>query len=295
LYKLKKNRPVLVRPIYGSITQGTVFSCARASRYEACDVNGLTITARCDVAQQKYPVLNYLPLVKLTDWLRRDGLDMLLEQERKAIGGKLKGMLKQAQLSESLPMAVSLEQIAETHFPLNEGKNKQQTANRKFHELVAEISSFEALSKNELDEKFSWFVVNRPKDIENIVRRLSKHDVLGHYFIEKISEDDEEATGYVCLLREVVTLPRKVAEKLGKGLDHGTYCSVCDGFETQSGLVIGHDDLAMPVIEIGSPTIEHILQSFSQLFGRIGVEDPVDNVIGGIIEHCVSLNKGLKG
>ena len=90
-------------------------------------------------------------------------------------------------------------------------------------------------------------------------------------------------------------MPRKVAEKLGKGLDHGTYCSVCDGFETQSGLVIGHDDLAMPVIEIGSPTIEHILQSFSQLFGRIGVEDPVDNVIGGIIEHCVSLNKGLKG
>lgn len=269
-----------------------MFSCATASRYDACEVHGVTITARCDVAQQKYPVLNYLPLVKLSDWLRRDGLDMLLEIERRNMNGKLKGMLKQAQLSESLPIVVSLEQIAEVHFPLEAGNKNQKAASRKFHDFVAENEDFKAAVNRNADGTFCWFIENRAKDVENLVRRLSRHDVLGHYFLETISEKNENATGYVCLLREVMTLSRKVAEKIGKGLDHWTYSSICSGESSESGLSVGQDDLAMPVVEIGSPTIEHILQSFAQLFGRIGVADPVEDVIGGIIEHCVSSGKG---
>lgn len=269
-----------------------MFTCAKASRYALCEVHGLTITARCDVAQQKYPVLNYLPLVKLSDWLRRDGLDMLLEIERRNMNGKLKGMLKQAQLSESLPMAVSLEQIATTHFPLEEGSKSQRNASRKFHDFIRENKAFEAAAERDADITLAWFTENRIKDIENLVRRLSRHDVLGHYFLETISQNGENAEGYVCLLREVMTLPRNVAAKIGKGLDQVTYRDICTVEVYESGLSIGHDDLAMPVVEIGSPTIEHILQSFSQLFGRIGVADPVQGVIGEIIEHCVSSEKG---
>lgn len=269
-----------------------MFSCAKASRYADCEVYGLTITARCDVAQQKYPVLNYLPLVKLSDWLRRDGLDMLLDLEQRNLNGKLKGMLKQAQLSESLPMAVPLEQIAETHFPLDEGNKNQKTASRKFHDFIAERRVFDAVVQQEANDTFAWFLENRAKEIENIVRRLSRHDVLGHYFLETITTDDDDAKGFVCLLREVVTLPRNVAEKIGKGLDQAAYRTICTATASESGLSIGQDDLAMPVVEIGSPTIEHVLQSFTQLFGRIGVADPVETVIGGIIEHCVSSKKG---
>lgn len=243
------------------------------------------------MAQQKYPVLNYLPLVKLSDWFHRDGLDILLESERRNLAGKLKGMLKQAQLSESLPMAVSLEEIATKHFPLGEGNKSQKNASAKFHEFVAESRSFDATTKANAEDAFAWFAKNRKNDIGAIVRRLSRHDVLGHYFLEKISEDDEEAKGYVCLLREVVTLPRCVAEKIGKGLDHGTYQVLCNGEVATSGLVIAQDDLAMPVVEIGSPTIEHILQSFGQLFGRIGVADPEEGEIGRIIERCISNEK----
>lgn len=289
---MKNCRPILVQPVYGAITQGTVFSCAKATRYADCEVYGLTITARCDVAQQKYPVLNYLPLVTLRDWFRRDGLDILLEQERRNLNARLKGMLKQAQLSDSLPMAVSLDQIAEKHFPLNQGNKSQQKASSKFHEFVEESRAFEEIAKSDAEHMFSWFAENRHNDVQTIIRRLSKQDVLGHYFLEKISEEDGYAKGYVCLLREVVTLPRNVAEKLGKGLDHATHQSLFNGEVFTSGLSISQDDLAMPVIEIGSPTIEHILQSFSQLFGRIGVADPVDDVINEIIETCISSKKG---
>jgi len=218
---------------------------------------------------------------------------MLLEVERQNMNGKMKGMLKQAHLSESLLLAVPLEQIAEKHFPLDEGSKNQRNASLKFHDFVSEKKGFEEVALNhDSNRVFAWFIENRAKDVENLVRRLSRHDVLGHYFLERILDDGDHSKGYVCLLREVVTLPRNVAERIGKGLDQATYHSICSEMVFGSGLSIAPDDLAMPVVEIGSPTIEHILQSFSQLFGRIGVADPVKDVIEGIIEHCIS---GLEG
>jgi hypothetical protein len=285
---VQNTRPNLLPAIYGAITQGTVFSCAQASRYADCEVHGLTITARCDVAQQKYPVLNYLPVVKLQDWLHRDGLDILVEQEKSEQAGTLRTMLRQAGLSEALPTAISLEEIEKMHFPPDQGNRGQKKQSEKFAEFVAEVREFETIeSDGDKASLFSWFSRNRTKKTEEIVRRLSRHGILGHYLLERIAIEDLQGTGYVCLLREVVTLPRNVAEKIGKGLDKTTYEGLCRGSLTGQGLMIGSQDLAMPVIEIGSPTIEHILQSFSILFGRIGVADPVDKVIGKIIDDCI--------
>lgn len=283
-----KNRPNLLPAIYGTITQGTVFSCAQAPRYAGCEVHGLTITARCDVAQQKYPVLNYLPLVKLKDWLRRDGLDILVEQEKRQQDGNLKAMLRQANLSDALATVITLEEIEKTHFPADQGNKGQRKLSEKFSGYVSEVREFENIESDEDSEAlFSWLSINRTKEIENIVRRLSDHGVLGHYLLERISDEDSQDTGYVCLLREVVTLPRNVAEKIGKGLDKATYENLCGASLMGQGLKIGADDLAMPVVEISSPTIEHILQSFSNLFGRIGVADPADQVIRKIIDDCM--------
>lgn len=285
---MQKNRPNLLPAIYGAITQGTVFSCARASRYAGCEVHGLTITARCDVAQQKYPVLNYLPLVKLKDWLRRDGLDILVEQEKSEQDGNLKAMLRQAGLSDALATAIALEEIEKTHFPADQGNKAQRKLSEKFAGYVAEVREFKNIeSDGDSEALFLWFSNNRTKRIEEIVRRLSRHGVLGHYLLERIATEDSHDTGYVCLLREVVTLPRNVAERIGKGVDKATYEGLCGESMAGQGLMIGADDLAMPVVEIGSPTIEHILQSFSNLFGRIGVADPVDKVIGKIIDDCI--------
>ncbi len=285
---MQKNRPNLLPAIYGVITQGTVFSCAQAPRYAGCEVHGLTITARCDVAQQKYPVLNYLPLVKLKDWLRRDGLDILVEQEKSEQDGTLKAMLRQAGLSDALATAITLEEIEKTHFPADQGNKGKRKQSEKFAEYVAEVREFEGIEADgDLEALFSWFSRNRTKRIEEVVRRLSRHGVLGHYLLERIANEDSLGTGYVCLLREVVTLPRNVAEKIGKGLDKATYEGLCGASLMGQGLIIGADDMAMPVIEIGSPTMEHILQSFSNLFGRIGVADPVEKVIGKIIDDCI--------
>lgn len=281
---MKKARPDLVPAAYGKITQGTVFSCAHASRYTNCEVYGLTITARCDVAQQKYPVLNFLPLVRLKDWLRRDGLDILREQELSERAGKLKGMLRKEKLSDVLPASISLDEIGNVHFPLDVGSRAKKATSQQFWNFCKECKEFDEVNcQDDPDLIFMWFTTNRPSKVEEIIRRLSRHAVLGHYFLETLSEEESGAQGYVCLLREVATLPKSVAEKLGKGLDSESYKEICGDSSPNHGLVFEGDNLAMPVVQIGSPTLEHLLQSFGNLFGRIGVEDPVEDVISDII------------
>ena len=218
---------------------------------------------------------------------------MLVEQVHNDQNGQLKAMLRKAKVSDALTMVVPLEEVARTHFPLEEGNRSQRNDSAKFAELLLEIRRLEEVeSRNELESLFIWFLDNKKHKIEEIIRRLSRHSVLGHYFLEHLSEDDDKSLGYVCLLREVMTLPRSVAERIGKGLDRATYCKTCADDVFGLGLNIGTDDLSMPIVEIGSPTIEHILQSFSQLFARIGVADPVERVIGKIIDNCTADQRG---
>ncbi|MFO1174104.1 MAG: hypothetical protein U1E48_02690 [Paracoccaceae bacterium] len=294
---MDRTRPHLRQPRYGDLTQGTVFSCASTLRYEGCHVFGLTITARCDVAQNKYPVLNYLPVVALHDWLSRDGLDILISQEQNDQAGNLRGMLKQANVSESLLLSLSLQKIAATHFPTDTGTSAQKKNAEKFATHIKLMDDFnEVLKAQNQDVTYGWFKKNRPKSIEQLIHRLSRHDVLGHYLLERLSLDDQLRQGYVCLLREVQTLPKSISDRLGKGIDCTTYSNLChNGSPMAFQLVISVDDLAMPIIEVASPTMEHILQAFSQLFGRIGVADPVPAAISGLISTCLAESEGVRG
>lgn len=250
---------------------------------------GLAITARCDFAQRKFPVLNYIPVVALQDWLLNDGLDILIDQEQSEQLGQLNGMLRQAHVSEVLPNSVPLRKIAETHFSPEEGTKAHKTAARKFLALVEQMEEFSSLLSSNTNQKiFEWLRQERGKKVAELVRRLSRHSVLGHYFLETLDPDAQEHKGYVCLLREVSTIPRTVADKLGKGLDRTTYSSLLAGGSYGSQLQIPEGDLAMPITEIASPTIEHIMQSFSNVFGRIGVADPAEEVIGKILDSCLN-------
>ena len=128
-------------------------------------MHGLAITARCDFAQRKFPVLNYVPVVELHDWVRRDGLDILVDQELNDQRGQLVRMLKQAQVSEALLQAVPHRQIAETHFPKDEGSKAKKAAAQKFHDLVDEMVEFSLLvAADGGGDIFEWFnrLLKRP-------------------------------------------------------------------------------------------------------------------------------------
>ena len=74
---------IVTFPNPGPMTQGTIFSGAVAEDYNGCETFGLVITARCDVANDKAETYNYLPVVRLNDWIHRDGRLILGERLQK--------------------------------------------------------------------------------------------------------------------------------------------------------------------------------------------------------------------
>lgn len=279
------SRPILRNAEIGRITQGTIFSCALAERYENTSVFGLTITARCDVAQEKYHILNYLPVVSLADWLQNDGLDIMIDRERKEVMGNIRSIMKEASVSLSLIDAVGLISIAETHFSISASTKAEKARNERFSKQVARYTDLESAALSGREICLSWFRKNSPPRIKELITELSKHILQGYYFLEQL-QVDEEPIGYVALLREVTTLQRNVVSDLAKGISKEYWRQI---YESKGGVSLrfDKDDFAMPISQLGSPTIEHIMQCFSNLFGRIGVADPNAAILGRMIAtHC---------
>lgn len=282
---MSSTRPHLIPAKIGEITQGSVFSCVRLARYSGTSVLGLVITARCDIAQSKYPVLNYLPVVPLRAWLMQDGLQILLEKEQKDQVGKLKGILKQANISETILLSVGLDEIARIHFPIDTGNKSEKKRSANFHALVTEKQAFEALCESHNGKEiFNWFAQFRETEVKNIIERLSRYDLAGHYLFETLIDEDPGAA-FVCLLRDVSSIPQDLAIEISNGLSQQV---IKENFApaTSDLLEISPLDLAMPVACIGSPTIEHVMQTFSNLFSRIGLDDPDPKRIGALVTDC---------
>jgi hypothetical protein len=276
----KSARPHVEVARIGQLTQGTVFNCATAFRYPGKQVYGLTITARCDVAQEKYRLLNYIPVVPLEEWLIIDGLEILMGIEKKEQSGKIKNELKQNNLTPNLLISVPLDDIIETHFPSSDRKNKK-TRDR----LISIKNDIQDLSALDLNPElcFDWFVQNRPKLVSGLIGDLFNHKVLGYYFLERLSPSSK-LDGFVCLLREVCSLPREVAEELANGLSKERWDSIPLPVR-QNNLDFSVEDFAAPLFQLGSPSIEHLMQVYANLFGRIGISDPQEEEVVEIVSR----------
>lgn len=281
------SRPHVEAARLGKLTQGTVFNCAAAFRYPGKQVYGLTITARCDVAQEKYRLLNYVPIVRLEDWFLVDGLEIFLENERKEQTGKIKNELDQNGLSPNLLLSVSLFEIINIHFPATASDRKTVKTRERLEKYSSEINEIAAI---EADPKrcFAWLLEKRPKAVRAIVKDLFDHKVLGYYFMERLYPSSP-LEGFVCLLREVTSLPREVAEELARGLSETRWQELTTDLKV-SNLDFSFDDFAAPHSEIGSPSIEHLMQSYANLFGRIGIADSRTEDIDEVLERMHSNN-----
>lgn len=109
-------------PRENEFTQGTVFSCAYAEEYPDTSVYGLVITARCDAAQDKAPIFNYIPVVPLHDWMLCDGANLAMDRIHAETQNTLKNYVKDSSLSESLLETKTMDEIYESHFKPKENE-----------------------------------------------------------------------------------------------------------------------------------------------------------------------------
>lgn len=262
---------IIKRPILGEVTQGTLFNCAVADRYQGKSVWGLAITARCDIANDKYPVLNYLPVVTLLDWMHCDGLEILYGNALKSARGSFESTLKQAGVALSVLASISRQEVVTSFFDADDVGKAQKKLATKAHEQADRLDRLDALN-TEATEDRNQFLYTYQKEASVLVKDLMENKVPSFYFLPSVT-DANENEGYVVLLRESAFLPRRIAKEVANGVDRPS----SSGSELEVHLSFAQDDFAMPVGQVPSPNIEHILQTFSYMFGRIGLENyPAD-------------------
>jgi len=278
---------MLEQPKFGSLTQGTIFCCAKAEDYSGCDVAGLVITARCDVANDKTPIYTYLPIVSLRDWLDRDGGTLIASRAANEAIASLRQELKGAGHSISILETEPWLNIVETLFP-DSGKKAAKAVRER---ALKAIERHEAATKclaTPFGAKRAHDVVRENHGIvRSLISELTTHRLAGYYFMQKI-DPAGKAAGFVIQLREVNSLPRPLASSVAGGLDLSL--STDQMIHATRYLDRGTTNYAMPLAQVTSPTIEHILQQFSLTFSRIGVADvPIDYVSDFLLGSILSV------
>lgn len=275
---------MIARPRLGQFTQGTIFCGAVAEQYDDAPVWGIVITARCDAAHDKAPLINYVPIVRLEDWTNRQGGLLLLTRGLSEAQGRFKTLLQQRSLSSSLLDVYKPKDLLPVHFPLTQAiKGKQAQEREQAIILADEITRLGNLFVTQQYDvtMIASEVRRRPKLLQGILKELMSYQLAGYYYIPNLGDSVENSSshGYVAILREVRHLPSQVARLLVDGISPGG-----DGLSPHGGICFSCFDFAYPIAEIQSPWVEHFMQIFCGLFGRIGVADLDKTRISAIVQ-----------
>ncbi|WP_156115946.1 hypothetical protein [Bosea sp. UNC402CLCol] len=210
--------------------------------------------------------MNYLPVVRLDDWFERDGFDIIKSRLLSDAEASILGVMKECALPESLLNSQTYRSIFESFFA-NTLDKKFKTKSDRFLSLLERLELISLISedKSRCSELYS---INE-KLSSNLLKELIHQKLSGLYFLSSI-EFDGDSTGYVILLREVQSIPRTLAQLIASGLDRDEASSM----PYHRMISFDHAPFAMPIGELKSPAVEHVLQTFSTLFGRIGLDDP---------------------
>ncbi len=205
---------VVREPILGRLTQGVIFNCAQATRYAGHAAHGLVITARCDLANDKVPIVTYLPIVPLDAWLGVDGFDILIDRAGREFRGRLLNFCKQNNIATTILDSQSIESIVNVFYPVGSDKKTG-----KLRDQGLALAEHDRRLKEALCGGDAAFVFEAYAPIaKTILREICTHKLAGYYFIPSIYNDDN-APGYVVLMREVTSLPTEVALAVANGLD----------------------------------------------------------------------------
>jgi len=255
------------------LTQGTIFTCAASEDYPDAAPHGLVITARCDVAHGKAPVISYVPLIKFRAWLFRDGLRIVAARILASSRGKMRSALRDAGLAESMLETLSPQTVREHLSKLTEKSERSAAARYSEAEALKEAAEA-ALGAPVGHPPAADFFDAQPKEYQRLLQDLLSNGISDYHFVER-SEPDENCEGYVALLREIRYLPVALAGELMDGIDFLRFAELCHDQPRYSDklTIADKDQYAMPVGMVQSPFIELLMQRFTSLYARIGVTD----------------------
>lgn len=264
----------VIPPALGKVDQGVIFNGAQAENYPGKAVHGLFITARCDIANDKARIYNYLPIVSLRDWLIHDGRIIFCERAIADTIGNMKSCLKQCSFSESILETEPPLKVLNTLFPSIAEERNIKRGREQFEELVERLGKLETLLAQPAGpDTLEGLGKRNPKILNAVLRDLMNQQLTGYYFFSSIEPKGEDS-GFVVLLREIHYLPQQLVTFIARGIGGDEYGQIAARDSRLAGrLVFDAVNFLQPIGRITSPRIEHLMQAFSSLFSRIGITD----------------------
>jgi hypothetical protein len=266
----------LIEPVpMGALDQGMIFTCAVAEGYHGCEVFGIMITARCDIAHEKVPHYNYLPIVRLRDWVDRDLTTIACHRAKSQELGAARDLLERRNLNPSILLSQDPKSIADQFFPATDASKESRKARTKLNEASLRLETVEQVEIHGFNSKVhSDFLTTYSKLVRSLIIECARHRLTGYYFIPSLDSESRDDSGYVVLLRETQYLPPALTTLMAKGLADTEFEILCGRHPDLAGkLAFDLEDFCYPLGKLRSPEIEHLLQEFAYLFSRVGVAD----------------------
>lgn len=235
------------------ITQGSIINCCVADNYHDCQVNGIVITPRCDLAHDgKVSFVHYLPIIDFKDWILKDGKDYLFARWFDNKKSKFEKQCKQYSIPSNISSKDSYEKMAAAVIKV---KNNYSSF----------MDSVNAYFGAKMDSA-AFLKYIKGKDAKNIlIDNLSKDSLPAYYLVEDWEKDSHSYK--IILLRELKRIGYKTATLISKGVKANMVN------QRNDDLRFIDEQQCYIQTQVASPFIEHIMQRFSYNFCRIGVDD----------------------
>ena len=239
--------------LVSKVTQGSIFSNAIATKYTE-NVYGLIISARCDLEHEgNVDYVYYLPIVDLKQWYENNGKIYLLNKDIE----KKKHKLENECIKHKFPFqGISESQLIRMGNAIEKADDKQ-----KYLSLVSEY--FRTFEKQFNTSEYK----PKQESIDSLLDNLKKNDLKDVILVESWERKKQYK---VILLQDLKRVKYIYAIKFGEGLLENQISN-----QTDNDLLYTDDSSCFYEIvkELSSPFIEFVMQRFSQIFCRIGIED----------------------
>ncbi len=269
----------------GPPTQGDIWTALSWWADQASTCTGLIITPRCDFSHDKTPVVNYLPIVSVSEFIKSDGGFRLISRELKKADEALRNTAKDARVIPFVELGISVGEIAKIKRsePMDSAASAAKLE-KQLSTLLEQENRRKALEsafglKRLADDDLKTLISE--KELTKFLNEIARNNVSDVHFMPPCPHLLPSPS--VLLLRHVLTSPIKVLKTAGMCRAQEDWVAA-----TNADPIAGYaqnSPLPERILRVKSPFLESTMGRFGALYGRIGVRDPDANDVEGFIEE----------
>lgn len=265
------------------LTQGTVISSLRSKKYSDEECFAIIITARCDLANKKVGKVFYLEALPLDEWvLSQSGMQYVLIGSSKNTVDEIEKVLTNYDLDWETIKTFSLDEfntVVDSTVTVRRDNEKIKELYGKYLEITKEYS--------DKDERKN-VIRNRKKDVCNSINKIVGGQNTHYVYIPPDGVSYDFKKGLIVDLQEVdYFTPKEIEDLISYTVDvqNSNLSDEKKAYYDEKFYIYDGAGYAMPVCNIKSPWIEYLMQHFSNVFSRIGIDTPGKEVVNKMIEE----------